>query len=294
MTISKKDFPLKIRGRRFTLEELEQIRELIASGHFKNRTVLSREICALFNWRQTNGRLKDMACRYVLLKLHRAGLITLPPSQRKSPRLTRILRTADAEPQFPIIAEAGQLQEIQLHQVSNARAARLFKEYLDRYHYLGYRTIVGPQLRYLIQCPQGYLGCIAFASAAWKVAPRDQWIGWDDETRMKNLPFIINNVRFLILPWIKSKNLASKILSQCARIIPEHWQERYGYRPLMFETFVDKERFHGTCYKAANWLYTGDTKGRGKWDQYNQNLSTIKEIYLYPLAKNAKHLLRYG
>lgn len=294
MEIGEKDFPLILRGRRFTLAEVESIRAIIASGRCRTRTALSRDICTLLNWYQPNGRLKDMACRDALLRLDRAGLIQLPPSQSIPRRQGPIPRTKAAEPQLPITEKAGQLQELSLQLVSDAQHNLLFKEYMDRYHYLGYGLIVGPQLRYLIQSRQGYLGCIAFASAAWKVAPRDQWIGWDEDTRKKNLPYIINNVRFLILPWVKSKNLASKILAQCAQIVPDHWEKRYSYRPLLFETFVEKNRFQGTCYKAANWIYIGDTKGRGKWDRYTQKLSSIKAIYVLPLLKNTKKLLAYG
>jgi len=286
--MTEKDFPLRLRGRGFTLAALGQIRAIIARRPSENRAAISREICAHLNWRQPNGALKDAACRYVLLKLHRAGLITLPPPRRSAPRLRPIPPSPQTDPQFPLTGSAGQLGQIELLLVTGTAHGRLFREYLDRYHYLGHPVIVGPQLRYLIHCRQGVLGAIAFAAAAWKVAPRDKWIGWDHPTRERNLRYVINNVRFLILPWVQSRNLASRILAHGAKQVPEDWQKLYGYRPVLFETFVEKRRFQGTSYKAANWLYVGDTQGRGKNDRFNQNFLPLKAIYLYPLSRDPR------
>ena len=289
--MTEHDFPLSIRGRLFTADDLARIRIIVDRMQSKNRTAISREICAQLNWRQPNGQLKDAACRYVLLALHRNGLIILPPPKGPANRVRPTQPSPQTDPQFPISQPVDQLSKIELLLIDSKQLRRLFREYLDRYHYLRYSVIVGPQLRYLIRSSQGILGCLAFAAAAWSVKARDQWIGWDQTTRKLNLHYIINNVRFLILPWIKSKNLASHVLALSAKQVPQDWNRLYGYRPLLFETFVEKKRFHGTIYKAANWVYVGDTQGRGKNDRFNQYALPIKAVYLYPLAKNTRRLL---
>ena len=157
---------------------------------------------------------------------------------------------------------------------------------MHRYHYLGYQPLPGAQLRYLIQSAEQVLGALGFGAAAWKTAARDQWIGWDREQRERNLHLIINNARMLILPWIHSRNLASKVLSMAARRLPADWEHRYAYRPVLLETFVRKDRFKGTCYKAANWIYLGDTQGRGKLDVKHQNAVPVKKIFAYPLTSD--------
>lgn len=277
-----------MRGRGFTLAELGLIRTIIMRMQSKNRLAIAREICIQLNWRHPSGQLKEAACWEVLLKLHRAGLIALPHPRTLPPPRRPVPPSSQTAPPFPITISVGKLGEIELIRVTpKSYDSRLFREYLDRYHYLGCPAIVGHQLRYFIRCHKGLLGCIAFGAAAWSVKPRDQWIGWDHMTRQRNLHYVVNNVRFLILPWVKSPNLPSCILGLCARQVPEDWQRHYSYRPLLFETFVEKDRFQGTSYKAANWIYVGDTQGRGKNDRFTQHLFPIKAIYLYPLEKNA-------
>ena len=301
MSLTERDFPMVLRGRLFSFEELEQIRAIIrclssqagiCSGRPVTRTTISRQVCIQLDWRRPNGKLKDAACRYVLLRLHRCGLIHLPSPQRRNLNKCSPLKWSwQSEPQLPIVVRGEQFNELRLHMVTAGLGARLWREYIDRYHYLGYRVIVGPQIRYFIRCDQGILGCLAFGGAAWCVKARDQWIGWDHQTRQQNLPYVINNVRFLILPWVQSPNLASMILAQAAKIVPDDWHNLYGYRPVLMETFVNKERFRGRCYQAANWLYVGDTQGRGKMDRFSQYPTTIKAVYLYPLVPNARYLL---
>ena len=162
---------------------------------------------------------------------------------------------------------------------------------VHRYHYLGYQPLPGAQLRYLITSAGRMLGAFGFGAAAWKTAPRDQWIGWTAEQRKRNLHLVVNNARFLILPWVKSPNLASKVLSMAARRLPTDWQTAYSYRPVLLETFVQKDRFAGTCYKAANWRYLGDTKGRGKLDVKHENTIPIKAIFVYPLVSDLRSQL---
>lgn len=292
--ITENDFPISIRGRNFSLDDLQLIRDVINSPCFNNRAAISRELCRQLNWYTPKGHLKDAACRYVLIKLHQNNLITLPAPRRNPFEKKKIKFTAHTEPQLPITENAGNLKPLQFELVTNIKKMQLWKEYIERYHYLGYKVIVGPQIKYFITCDEGLLGCIAFGGAAWSVKPRDKWIGWINAQRKQNLNLIINNVRFLIFPWIHSKNLASMILSQVSKIAPRDWQKQYGYRPVLMETFVDKQRFDGASYKAANWIYVGDTQGRGKMDRLNQYPNSIKKILLYPLCKNVKCILGNG
>jgi hypothetical protein len=173
--------------------------------------------------------------------------------------------------------------------VTTKEQRQLWYEYVDRYHYLGYQLPFGAQLRYFIKSGNRQdlvLGCLQFSSPAWQMAPRDRWIGWNDEQRKRNLQKIVNNSRFLIFPWIQVKNLASSVIALAVKTLPEDWQRSYGYHPVLMETLVDQKRFKGTCYKAANWIHVGATTGRGRMDRYNQRQGfAIKEIYLYPLIK---------
>lgn len=162
---------------------------------------------------------------------------------------------------------------------------------IHRFHYLGYKRLAGAQLRYLLQAEAGLLGAVGFGASAWKVASRDRWIGWSDSQRKGCLHLVVNNLRFLILPWVQSKNLASWTLAACARRLRSDWQKRYGYSPVLLETFVERERFEGTCYKAANWVLLGATEGRGKLDRYCKKELPVKLVYVYPLEKNFRAVL---
>ena len=197
-----------------------------------------------------------------------------------------------ALPQPEVNKKAGEYT-LTLELVEKATSA-LWNEYIDRYHYLGYRPLPGAQLRYFIKSDDQVLALLGFGAAAWKTAPRDSYIDWDAETRKRNLHLIVNNARFLILPWVRSRNLASTILSMVSRRIVSDWREKYNYEPVLLETFVEKERFQGTCYKAANWIYVGDTQGRGKLDVHNEYKLPIKSIWLYPLKKDFRKRLIEG
>ncbi len=281
-------------GRLFTLEEIERIRQMIASNPKANRLKLSRMVCDEFSWLRPDGRRKDMSCRVAMLKMDRDGLIELPPPQKRNGNgNTRPRLTAASAPQAPITQPAGALGELIFKQV-NTKDTRLWNELIERYHYLGYKPLPGAQIRYLVYAGQQrstLLAAVGFGASAWKVAPRDQFIGWDANQRKTKLHLIVNNARFLILPWVTSKNLASRILSGLARRLPDDWQKRYAYRPVLLETFVEKKRFRGTCYKAANWIYLGQTKGRGKLDRKWLYPTTIKKIFIYPLRKNFRKIL---
>lgn len=276
-------------GREFTECELQLIHQLIGGG--ANRYHLSRRFCEEVNWRKPDGGLKEMSCRVALLRMHRDGHIVLPPPQRpannhlKKPKATLLV------PPCPeVFAKAG-AYTLDLQIVDRTTSA-LWNEYIDRYHYLGYTPLPGAQLRYFVKSHDQILALLGFSAAAWKVAPRDEYIGWDSETRKKNLHLVVNNARFLILPWIRSKNLASRILSMAARRIASDWHARYGYTPVLLETFVEKERFTGVCYKASNWTCVGETKGRGKLDVHNEYNLPVKSVWLYPLNKDFKKWLR--
>jgi hypothetical protein len=273
-------------GRLFAPTDLERIRTLIREHPEANRQRLSYLVCEAFDWRKADGGLKDMSCRVALLRMHREGVIELPPPQsRMNPCRSFRRRTAQAEPQPPFEAAVHELEELRLEPVEHASSA-LWNEYIDRYHYLGYKPLAGAQLRYFAYAGERLLGLLGFGAAAWKTGPRDAWIGWSREQRQRNLSAVVNNARFLILPWIRVESLASKLLSLAARRLPAHWQQRYGYRPVLLETFVEAPRFAGTCYRAANWTCVGQTQGRGKLGDHRLAQVPIKTVWVYPLAKD--------
>lgn len=280
-------------GRIFSLREIEWIRNFIASNPHCNRFNLSKIVCRQLQWLRPDLKLKDMSCRVAMLRMHGDGLICLPPSQIKNgsknchPKLT-----PDSDPQKSICLPAHELGKLILQPVSAKKDSSLWNELIQRYHYLGHKPLPGAQIRYLIFSNTGILlAAIGFAAAAWKVAERDSFIGWSPQQRLSNLHLIVNNARFLILPWITSKNLASRILSCAAKQLPSDWKNRYNYQPVLLETFVQKDRFHGTCYRAANWICLGQTQGRGRLDRYHKYPLPIKTIFVYPLNKSFRKIL---
>lgn len=278
-------------GRDFTTKELEQIRSLIKHNPEFNRTRLSIKVCQMLQWLKPDGKLKDMSCRVAMLRMERDGLIQLPPSTRTKPPVRKIEFTPATDPQSPVICPVNQLPQLYLHRTTKANSA-LWNEYIERYHYLGHSPLPGAQLRYFITAGKQIVALTGFGAAAWQTAPRDQFIGWNHEQRKKNLHLIVNNARFLILPWIQSKNLASKVLSLTIRILPDDWEKKYNIRPVLMESFVEKNRFAGTCYKAANRLHVGQTKGRGKLGPAGKISVPIKEVWVYPIDKNFRVLLK--
>lgn len=278
-------------GREFNDAELDYIR-LVAAEPKMTRLLLSRRVCQELKWFKQDGGLKDMSCRVVLLRMQEDGLVELPVPRHRNSNSTRIVRkTIEAEPQPPILLSVGKLQDVRLELVLTKKDSQLWNEYIERYHYLGYKPLPGAQLRYFAWSKEGLLGLLGFSAAAWKTAPRDKFIGWTPSMREKRLNLIVNNARFLILPWIQSKNLASKLLSLAARRLANDWYDRYNYRPVLLETFVEKDRFQGTCYRAANWIYLGDTRGRGKLDRTNTCSLPIKSIWVFSLSKDFLQIL---
>lgn len=281
-------------GRVFTIEQIDWIRQYIAANPQLCRTALSRIVCQEFHWLSRNGRLKEMSCRVAMLRMHRDNLICLPPPQTKTRSSQRRPELSDlSDPRQAIDTPAGRLGALKFTMVVNPKDSRLWNELIERYHYLGHKPLPGAQIRYLIYSTVSgdLLAAMGFGASAWKVKDRDMFIGWSTQQRISNLHLIVNNARFLILPWVTSKNLASRILSLVARQLPDDWQARYNYKPVLLETFVQKDKFKGTCYRAANWILLGQTKGRGKCDIHNQCLLPIKDILVYPLHKDFRNIL---
>jgi hypothetical protein len=283
---------LLVCGREFTQQEIKQIHQIMATNPAITRTALSREVCDVLHWFRPNGQRKDMACRVALRRLENMGLISLPQPTRANGNGNWIPQITNAsEPREVIDEPAGLLEPLRLLVVTPGKNARLWNELIHRYHYLGYRPLVGAQLRYLIYCERGLLAALSFSASAWKIAPRDHWIGWSDEQRQQNLQLIVGNSRFLILPWVNSRNLASKILALAARQFADDWQQKHGYKPVLLETFVEQKRFSGSCYKAAGWIHVGQTQGRGKLDRYSQNWLPLKDIFVFPLCADFRQRL---
>jgi len=278
-------------GRDFTNKELDQIRFLIKENPQFHRSKLSREVCRMLQWLKPDGKLKDMSCRVAMLRMQEDGLIELPKPLRAKAVIRKIEFTPVTDPQDSILCPVNRLPHLQLQMVNKTNSS-LWNEYIERYHYLGYTPLPGAQLRYFITANGQILALTGFGAAAWQTSPRDKFIGWDHEQRKRNLHLIVNNARFLILPWVQSKNLASKILALNARQLPYDWEEKYHIKPVLMESFVEKNRFAGTCYKAANWCNVGQTKGRGKLGPPGKISVPIKDVWLYPLNKNFRALLK--
>ena len=288
---------LKIRGRTFTPEELDAVKAIVDASPGDHRFALSKKVCRAIGWVQPNGRLKDRSCRDVLARLNDIGFLSLPPrrrppvrrrpvriTDRSAPRSTPTFRPRDiGRASFSIVTGSG-----------DPKREQLWNEYVERYHYLGYGVPLGAHIKYFVTLGREPIACLAFAGAAWRVEARDRWIGWTNERRERNLRFVVNNTRFLVFPWIEVRNLASRLLALAARRVAEDWPRLYAYRPFLLETFVDAERYAGTCYRAANWLFVGYTKGRGKLDRHCKANQPKKAVLLYPLVKHASTLLRTG
>jgi hypothetical protein len=277
-------------GRNFSEEELVLIRTLITEDPKRTRADLSRLACQALHWLKPDGGLKQMSCRVAMLRMQEDGLIQLPPPRCPRPQ-ANIRIGAETAPSDPIDLPVHALPDLQLRLVGTQTDSRLWNQYIHRYHYLGFKTLPGAQLRYWVTAGDRLVALLGFGAAAWQCAPRDQFIGWTHQQRQKNLHLVVNNARFLILPWIRSDNLASKVLGLASRQLPEDWQHRYGFRPLLLETFVEKDRFTGTCYRAANWRHVGQTTGRGKLGPSGKQSVPIKDVWLYPLGKIFKYAM---
>jgi len=279
------------RGRDITQKDVEAIDKLITEYYSKGRKYISEELSRYWKWYQPNGNLKDMACREILLKLHRMDIIELPPSRRGAVNRKKHKNYTQLDLELPPTSLEGKLSDFK--DITLALAASKIEQVrwnslVGKYHYQGYRRIVGHSIKYIACCEGIPVACLGWGSAAWSLSPRDKYIGWDKATKDKNLHFIANNIRFLILPGIKIKYLASHLLSKNIKVIGRHWQDKYGHPLYLLETFVETGKFLGTSYKAANWTYLGKTKGYSKKGASHTSHENIKDIYVYPLAKNFK------
>ncbi len=269
------------------------IRQLIARNSGDSRWVLSRKLCREWGWVQANGALRDMICRGMMLELARAGHIELPPVRIRivNPRL----RPAPVEiDQRPIEGRLSGLGPLEFRQVRRTPWESLFNSLIEHYHYLGYCQPVGEHLKYLVFSGDRPVACLAWGSAPRHIGSRDRFIGWTKQQREKNLSLIACNTRFLILPWVRISCLASHILGKMVKVLPKDWERFYGHPLYYLETFVDRERFAGTCYRAANWVNVGRTTGRGKNDQTNRANRSLKDVWGYPLARDFRARLCGG
>jgi hypothetical protein len=281
-------------GRDFTGGEIELIRELLAASPPLSRYRLSREVCERLQWRRADGGLKDMSCRVAMLKMQADALLTLPPQRKTKPAVYRVHPDIELAVHAPPIAPTIDLACLDVELVTTKDASLLWNAYIERHHYLGHQLLPGAQLRYFVRAAGHIVAAIGFGASAWKTKPRDLSIGWSSEQRRRRLHLVVNNARFLILPWINCRNLASRILALVSRRLAQDWFTRYAYRPVLLETFVEKPRFAGTCYKAANWQYLGDTQGRGKLDTLHRSAQPIKSIWIYPLVPDFRRHLCSG
>jgi hypothetical protein len=280
-------------GRDFTQQEIDRIQSLAFANPACTRTEFSRVVCEHLQWYKPDGGLKDMSCRVALARMYDDGRLLLPVS-RYQPVKKKTYTTAKSkatDPAEPINEPVHRLGELVFRQVSAGKDSKLWNEFINRYHYLGYKPLAGAQLRYFVTSQDRILALLGFGAAAWTVADRDRFIGWTSKQREANLHLVVNNSRFLILPWVHSKNLASKVLSMAVNRLPGDWMDTYRYQPVLLETFVQQDRYQGISYRAANWIRVGQTKGRGKLDQNNTARLPIKDIWLYPLDKHFKQRL---
>ena len=286
------DIACRYYGRDFTADEMALLRALIARE--PTRAAIARAFCRETGWRKPDGDLKFMMAKVTMLAMHRDGLITLPPPRQRPSQRKPIVFGPDTEP--PLFAPPATLDEARPLAVSivtgGTREGQLWNEFVARYHYLGYTTLVGAQMRYAVHDRNGWpVAMLGFSTAAWKLAPRDTFIGWTPEMRQKNLPLVIDNPRFLILPWITIPNLGSHILAIMRRRLPTDWTRRYNTTPVLVETFVQTPRFTGAVYRASGWIRVGTTQGRGRYDTDRKHDKPKKDIWLRPLRKDWKRIL---
>jgi hypothetical protein len=283
----------KYRGRIFTAEDVARLEELIAANPTAHRRRLSMLACEMLDWRQANGQPRDMLCRSAMLALHRAGRITLPPPTRSS--MNNAIRHRSIAPilldAVPLESSLKDLGPIEVRQVRRTQDERLVDGLIQAYHYLGYTRPVGECLKYLFLAQGSPIACAAWSSAPRHLGPRDRFIGWSKEARRRNVHLLAYNTRFLILPWVRVPHLASHLLGRMARSIRTEWKQAFGHEVVYLESFTDPSRFRGTCYRAANWVFLGRTKGRGNNAPTMAQRVPIKEILGLPLDRRFRDVL---
>jgi len=275
--------------------DVDFIKKQIIDNPNWHRTRLSQELCKIWGWSSPTGQLKDMACRKLLLKMERKNILVLPKLRRISPNVLRNNKIPKVScPSSPISVDIRSLMPIQVVPViERTQDSRLFNWLLSEHHYLGFRNTVGANVKYLIKTTDGIpLACLLYSSAAWRTAPRDQFIGWRNTSREQNLKHLANNTRFLILPWVRVQNLATHILAKINKRISADWLEKYGHPLFLLETFVEQQRFSGTCYQAGSWINTGQTTGRTRDDRNHKIKTAVKSVWLYPLTSRFREKLQ--
>ena len=287
------ELEIKYQGKVATSDEVEFIKKLIDDNPNDSRRRLSKKLCEAWNWVQPNGALRDMVCRGFLLRLESAGYIKLPPRRftPNNPLATRKSPPKVDIDQTPISTPLSKVQPFEIRQIGRTPYEKLFNGLISQYHYLGYCHPVGEHLKYIVYTEGRPIACFAFSSAPRHIGSRDRFIGWSPAIRKKNIHLIAYNSRFLILPWVRIQHLASHILGRMAKVVSADWQRVYNHPVYFLETFVDTEKFKGTSYRAANWIYLGETTGRGKNDQTHKPNRSIKAVWGYPLTKNFRELL---
>ena len=288
------DLAWTIRRRRIGPQDLVLIRELISTEGYRGRSYISNRLCEIWDWRQDNGRFRQIACRDLLRQLEGKGLVKLPPMLKPARRAGYVNRV----PALDLLDQsrvAGPLpsmrEELRIDLAEGAEAGRLFKGLVGTYHYLGYQQAKGAQVKYLVRYRERPVACLSFGPAAFKVAARDQFIGWSVPQRQARLAWVVNNDRFLLLPWMEVPNLASWVLSRCVRRLRSDWQRIYQQDLVLVETFIEKDRFRGSCYAAANWTCIGESSGRGRNDRLHQESLPIKTHWLYALRPDYRQVL---
>jgi hypothetical protein len=288
------EIALTYRHRAVTRDEVAFIRQLIAEHPEASRCALSKRLCRAWNWVQANGNLRDMVCRGLMLELHRAGWIELPPVRKRpnNPLAKRSRPALVAVDTQPLQVKLAELQPLTVRQVRRAPDEPLFNSLIEQHHYLGYSQPVGEHLKFLVYAQDRPIACLAFSSAPRHLGSRDRFIGWSREARLANIRLIAYNTRYLLVPWVSVEHLASHLLGRIARMISAEWQRLYGHPIYFLETFVDPQRFRGTCYRAANWIYLGDSTGRGKDAPTHKANRPLKQVLGYPLVKDFRRRLQ--
>ena len=286
--------PLIFRGRRISEENISDINTIIKNNPQRNRMFISKEVCQIWNWRQYNGELKFLVCQTLLRQLNKDGYIKLPPGRIK--KFNHFRRRFKIEEvlieETPINAKLRELQPIKLISVRRTENEKIVNYLIHKYHYLGYTRPVGAHLKYIAYDKYNrILAVLIFASAPWYIGVRDKYISWNSEQRTKNLHLICNNVRYLILPWISVEHLASHLLALSRKIVPQDFQKIYNHPIYLMETFVNEDKYKGTCYIADNWIYVGTTTGRGKLSKTKKSILPKKKVFVYPLTKKFRKLL---
>ena len=302
--MASQQVPHRLLGHDFGPEGLARVRTVVEGAVGANRNEIARRVCESMGWNDAAGAARLMSARAGLVKLDRAGLVQLPAPKRTNGNGRRRDHSGQRwdfcqllPNEQPVQCRIDELGTLWLRPVAGAKDSALYYALLERYHYLGAKLGGAPHLlRYLFGVEERLLGVIGFGPAAWKLAARDQFLGWEPNGpgKQEALKLIVNNLRFLILPWVRCANLASQVLSRCTRQLPQDFNARYGYAPVLLETFVERERFLGSCYRAANWFCVGQTRGRGKRDRFHQANLALKEVWLYPLRRDFRQHLSAG